>query len=91
MLLDNLRHQLRGDEIVSHALLAGQHDVDQHVVGTQPAATGLLDIAALADLGLDALLRELGFESVDNLLGTRGKAAGSGADHTWMFSAVSAI
>ena len=61
-------------------LRAGQNDVDQNVVGAEATATGLLDIATLADFGLDALLGELGFESVDDLLGPGGKAPGTGTD-----------
>lgn len=80
MLFDNLRHQFGGDEVVGDGFLPRENDVDQHVVGAQTAATGLLDFTALADLGRHAEASELILESLGDLQGTRGDAAGSGAD-----------
>ncbi len=75
MLLDDLRHEFGGDEVVGDSFLAGHDDVDQHVVGAQSAAPGADDGAALADLAFDAVLFELLLEGRRHLFGARGDAA----------------
>ena len=74
-------------EIVGHRRLAGNHDVDEHVIGAQPAATGADDLAALADLGLDALLGKLLLEGLGDRLGPGGKPPGPLTDQNfYLFS-----
>ena len=70
VLFNNLRHQFSSHEIVCDGFLARHDDINQHIVGTQAPATGLFDIATFAYLTLDTLLLELGFEGIDDTLGT---------------------
>jgi len=83
MLVNDLLDLLRQNEIVGNPSLLGSDDIYKHVIGAESAATGLDNVATLADNGIDALFIDdpdkLGFY----LLGAGRYAAGSLTDQNF--------